>query len=165
MTLDIEHSGSSVTAATQVICAVVFPGRTTVTGYRERALGRFVIRLCVTAAGGLIRTRFNSSVSRFDLIGVMHGRPPGHYASFRRNIAHVGRRQDRKVRANSGTRFEPENSCVNRLRTSASGAPVRSHNEAIARSCLTASLPGSKSEFIEPPTVKIGAHAKAEPCG
>jgi hypothetical protein len=97
-----------VTAATQVICAVVFPGRTTVTGYRERALGRFVIRLCVTAAGGLIRTRFNSSVSRFDLIGVMHGRPPGHYASFRRNIAHVGRRQDRKVRANSGTRFEPE---------------------------------------------------------
>src|SRR2546430_16726509 len=47
------------------------------------------------------------------------------------------------------------NSCANRLRTSASGAPVRSHNELIARSYLIASLPVSKSELIKTPTVKL----------
>src|SRR5580658_10129225 len=42
-----------------------------------------------------------------------------------------------------------EYSCAKRLRTFACGAPVRSHNEVTARSCLTASLSGSKSGLIE----------------
>jgi hypothetical protein len=67
--LDIEPSRKSVTAAAQATCAAVFAGRIAVTGHRERSVGRLVIRLCVTAAVCSFRTRSNSPVNRFDLIG------------------------------------------------------------------------------------------------
>ena len=146
------------TAAAQAACAVVFAGGIAVTGHRERGVGRLVIRLCVTAAVDVPHS--------FQLAGeplrsdwrriVMHDCLPERYALFRRNIA-------RTLDAVSTARYERtlapssslENSCANRLRTSASGAPVRSHNELIARSCLIASLPVSKSELIKTPTVKL----------
>src|SRR5256885_9975262 len=94
----------------------------------------------------------------------MHDCLPGHYALFRRNIA-------RTLDAVSTARYERtlapssslENSCANRLRTSASGTPVRSHNELIARSCLIASLPVSKSELIKTPTVKLTRMLRLSP--
>ena len=72
--------------------------------------------------------------------------------SFRRNIARtldaVSTARYERTLAPSSSR---ENSSANRLRTSASGAPVRSRNELIARSCLRASLLRSKSELTEIP--------------
>ena len=74
------------------------------------------------------------------------------YARLRRNMARTLEvvRIDRYERtlAPSSRRA---NSCANKPRTSASEAPLRLRNELIARSCLTASLSGSKSEFIEIP--------------
>ncbi len=70
-------------------------------------------------------------------------------AAVRRNIARtlddVRTARYERTLAPSSSR---ENSFVNRLRTSASGAPVRSRNELMARSCRTASFPGSKGAFI-----------------
>jgi len=57
-----------------------------------------------------------------------------------------------------------ENPCANSLRTSATGAPVRSSSERIARSCLTASLPRSKSELIRT-SPRIAGHIAVEACG
>src|SRR6266513_894121 len=87
---------------------------------------------------------------------VMHDCLPGRYALFRRVST---ARYERALAPSSSL----ENPCANRLRTSASGAPVRSHNELIARSCLIASLPVSKSELIKTPTVKLTRMLRLSP--
>ena len=146
------------TAAAQAACAVVFAGGC---GHWSSRARRGPSRdPSVRHSGGLLVPH------SFQLAGeplrsdwrriVMHDCLPGRYALFRRNIA-------RTLDAVSTARYERtlapssslENSCANRLRTSASGAPVRSHNELIARSYLIASLPVSKSELIKTPTVKL----------
>jgi len=84
------------------------------------------------------------------------------HAAFRRNIPRTldavrTARYERTLAPSSSL----ENSCANRRRTSAGDAPVRSHNELIARSCLAASWPDSKSDFIEtPPHDEIDTHVK-----
>src|ERR1700757_2502657 len=73
-----------------------------------------------------------------------------HNAPSRRNIA---RTLDTVSTARYERTFAPnssrENSCANRRRTCTNGAPVRTCNELIARSCRATSLPGLKRDFIE----------------
>jgi hypothetical protein len=91
----------------------------------------------------------NSTISGSRLAPQLHGAPL-HNAPFRRNIA---RTLDTASTARYERTFAPnssrENSCANRRRTSTNGAPVRTCNELIARSCRAPSSPGSKRDFIE----------------